>query len=173
MRFHAVALALALLVPGFAKGQSRYAADDNVTYGYAQVLRATPIYKMLRVRVPEQRCADNSGRDDGAGGTVAGALVGGALGNQVGKGNGRKASTLAGAVIGGAIGRRIDRNNSEARTGRCRMVDVERDERRLTGYDVEYQYKGEKYMSRMASDPGIRLRIRIAVSPDDPSLRSR
>lgn len=172
MRFRAVTLALALLLPGFAQAQSRY-ADENVTYGYAQVLRATPIYEILRVRVPEQRCEGNSSRDDGTGGTVAGALVGGALGNQVGKGDGRKASTIAGAVIGGAIGRRIDRNNSVAGTGRCRMVEVERDERRLTGYDVEYQYKGEKYMSRLAADPGIRLRIRIAVSPDDPSLRSR
>lgn len=172
MRFRAVTLALALLVPGLALGQSRN-ADENVTYGYAQVLRATPVYEMVRVRVPEQRCPDSTGRDDGTGGTVAGALVGGALGNQVGKGDGRKASTIAGAVIGGAIGRRIDRNNSVAGAGRCRTVDVERDERRLTGYDVEYQYKGETYMSRLAADPGIRLRIRIAVSPDDPSLRSR
>ena len=173
MRFHAVTLALALLVPGFAQSQSRYAADENVTYGYAQVLRATPLYETVRVRVSEQRCEGGSSRDDGTGGTVAGALVGGALGNQVGKGDGRKASTIAGAVIGGAIGRRIDRNNRVAGAGRCRMVDVDRDERRLTGYDVEYQYKGEKYMSRMDSDPGIRLRIRIAVSPDDPSLRNR
>ena len=172
MRFRAVTLALALLVPGLALGQSRY-ADENVTYGYAQVLRATPIYEMVRVRVPEQRCEGSSNRGDGTGGTVAGALVGGALGNQVGKGDGRKASTIAGAVLGGAIGRRIDRNNRVAGAGRCRMVEVERDERRLTGYDVEYQYKGETYMSRLAADPGIRLRIRIAVSPDDPSLRSR
>jgi uncharacterized protein YcfJ len=172
MRFRVVTLALALLGSGFAQGQSRY-ADENVTYGYAQVLRATPVYEMVRVRVPEQRCEGNSSRDDGTGGTVAGALVGGALGNQVGKGDGRKASTIAGAVIGGVIGRRIDRNNSVAGTGRCRMVEVERDERRITSYDVEYQYKGEKYMSRLDADPGIRLRIRIAVSPDDPSLRSR
>ncbi len=173
MRFRAVTLALALLVPGFAQGQSRYKADENVTYGYAQVLRATPIYELVRVRSTEQRCGVSSSRDDSTGGTVAGALVGGALGNQVGKGDGRKASTLAGAVIGGAIGRGIDRNNSVAGTGNCRMVNVQRDERQLTGYDVEYQYKGEKYMSRMAADPGIRLRIRIAVSPDEPSLRSR
>lgn len=122
MSFRAFTLALALLVPGLALGQSRY-ADENVTYGYAQVLRATPVYEMVRVRVPEQRCEGTSNREYGA--------------------------------------------------GRCRMVEVERDERRLTGYDVEYQYKGEKYMSRLAADPGIRLRIRIAVSPDDPSLRSR
>ena len=172
MRFRAVTLALVLLVPGFVQGQARN-VDANVTYGYAQVLRASPVYELVRVRVPEQRCEGTPGRSDGTAGTVAGALVGGALANQVGKGDGRKASTIAGAVIGGAIGRRIDSNNSIAGTGRCRMLEVEREERRLAGYDVEYQYKGETYMSRLAADPGIRLRIRIAVSPDDPSLRSR
>jgi uncharacterized protein YcfJ len=100
---------------------------------------------------------------------VVGAIVGGALGNQVGKGDGRKASTIAGAVIGGAIGRKVDRNNGPAPGTRCRTVDVEREERRVVGYDVEYQYKGDKYMSRLAQDPGSRLRIRIAVTPDDVS----
>lgn len=172
MSFRAVTLALALLVPGFVQGQARN-ASENVTYGYAQVLRATPVFEIVRVRVPEERCEGNAPRGEGTGGTVAGALVGGALANRVGKGDGRKASTIAGAVIGGAIGRRIDRDNSVAGSARCRTVDVEREERRLTGYDVEYQYKGETYMSRLAADPGIRLRIRIAVSPDDPALRSR
>ena len=69
----------------------------------------------------------------------------------------------------------VDRNgnNGMAGTGRCRTVEVERSERRLTGYDVEYQYKGETYMSRLAGDPGNRLRIRVTVSPDEPTLDYR
>ena len=172
MRFRAITLALALLASSVAIGQGR-PVDENVTYGYAQVLRATPVYSTVRVRLPEQRCEGSTSRDDGVGGTVAGALVGGVLGNQVGKGEGRKASTIAGAVLGGAIGRRVDRNNSVAGSGRCRRVEADRDERRVTGYDVEYQYKGEKYMSRLAVDPGNRLRIRIAITPDEPSLGYR
>jgi uncharacterized protein YcfJ len=136
--------------------------EENVTYAYAQVLRASPIYAMQRVRVPEERC--EPGREGGTGGTVAGAVVGGALGNQVGKGDGRKAATVAGAVLGGAIGRRMGRDE---RT-RCRTVEVEREERRLVGYDVEYSYKGETYMSRVAADPGNRLRIRVSVTPAEP-----
>ncbi|MBK6435920.1 MAG: glycine zipper 2TM domain-containing protein [Rhodanobacteraceae bacterium] len=51
---------------------------------------------------------DNSGRlyrgdHNGKAGTVIGAIIGGALGNQVGSGDGRKAATIAGAVIGGAV----------------------------------------------------------------------
>lgn len=44
------------------------------------------------------------------GGTVLGAIVGGALGNQVGKGDGRKAATIAGAVAGGVVGHNIEKN---------------------------------------------------------------
>ena len=160
-------LAVLLLVPGIVFAQSR-PINENVTYGYAQVLRASPVYEIVRVRTPEERCDERGGRDGGdpTGGTVAGAVVGGAIGNRVGKGDGRKASTIAGAVIGGAIGHRIDKNNGSA-GGRCRVVEVVREERRLTGYDVEYQYKGEKYMSRLGSDPGARLRIRVSVMPDE------
>ena len=49
----------------------------------------------------------------------------------------------------------------------CRTVQVERRERRLTAYDVEYRYMGETYMSRLPYDPGSRLRLRISVMPDD------
>ena len=151
---------LVVAMPAFAEPPP---AEENVTYAYAQVLRATPVHGTVRVRVPEQRCERDGG--DPTGGTVAGAVIGGALGHQAGKGDGRKAATVAGAVIGGAIGRRVDRNNGSGT--RCRTVEVERDERRVIGYDVEYQYKGDTYMSRVDYDPGSRLRIRVSVSPDE------
>lgn len=50
---------------------------------------------------------------------------------------------------------------------RCRTVELERSERRTVAYDVEYLYKGETFMSRLARDPGSRLRIRVAISPDE------
>lgn len=110
-------LAVLLLAPAAGHAQRR-PIDENVTYGYAQVLRVSPVYEMVRVRGPAQRCRET--------GTPA-------------------------AV-------------------RCSNVPVEREERRLTGFDVEYQYKGEKYMSRLPSDPGSRLRVRMSVVPDDSGL---
>ncbi|MCE3001470.1 MAG: glycine zipper 2TM domain-containing protein [Xanthomonadaceae bacterium] len=56
-------------------------------------------------------------RDRGTGGAVLGAIIGGALGNQVGKGDGRKAATIAGAVVGGLVGRDIDRNDGRGGRG--------------------------------------------------------
>ena len=40
-------------------------------------------------------------------------------------------------------------------------------ERRIVAYDVEYQYKGQTFISRLDHDPGSRLRIRIAITPDE------
>jgi outer membrane lipoprotein SlyB len=43
-------------------------------------------------------------------GVVAGAVLGGLLGNQVGGGSGRKVATVAGAVGGGYAGNEIEKN---------------------------------------------------------------
>lgn len=99
---------------------------ENVIFAHAQVLRASPVYRMVQVPTTEQRCDSPPPPAAKAPGKPAG--------------NG------------------------------CRTVPVVYQERRLVGYDVEYQYKGEKYMSRLAADPGSRLRIRIAVMPDDPAV---
>ncbi|WP_024891597.1 glycine zipper 2TM domain-containing protein [Luteimonas huabeiensis] len=52
------------------------------------------------------------------GGTAAGAVIGGLIGNQVGSGSGRKLATVGGAVAGGAIGRNVQGNRQEARGDR-------------------------------------------------------
>jgi outer membrane lipoprotein SlyB len=49
-------------------------------------------------------------KGDGTGlGAVGGAVVGGALGNQVGKGNGRTAMTVLGAIGGGVAGNEVEK----------------------------------------------------------------
>ena len=147
------------------------AGPENVSYAYAQVTRVDPVFETVRTRVPQERCYDSEIREGGdpTGGTVIGALVGAALGNQVGKGDGRDAATVAGAVVGGAIGRNIDRNDGSTRGGGCRVVEVEREERRVASYDVEYVHQGQTYMSRLPYDPGDRLRVRVSIQPVDES----
>ncbi|NYZ63286.1 glycine zipper 2TM domain-containing protein [Luteimonas deserti] len=52
------------------------------------------------------------------GGTAAGAVIGGLVGNQIGSGSGRRIATVGGAVAGGAIGRNVQGNSQEARGDR-------------------------------------------------------
>ena len=105
------------------------------------------------------------------GGTVLGAIIGGVLGSQVGSGSGRNAATVAGAVAGGAVGRSADRSRSspdriyEDVETRCRTIAVERQDRRVAGYDVEYQFDGNVYFARLDYDPGSKLRVRVSVEP--------
>jgi len=101
-------------------------AEQNVTWAWAQVLRASPVYRMVQVPTSEERCSAAAPSASGKGAPET-----------------------------------------------CHTVPVVYQERRLVGYDVEYLYKGEKYMSRLAADPGARLRIRIAVVPDDPAMEQR
>ncbi len=47
----------------------------------------------------------------------------------------------------------------------CRDVRVPGELRRIIGYDVDYAYRGAKHRSRVAQDPGRRMRIRIGITP--------
>ncbi|WP_407352774.1 glycine zipper 2TM domain-containing protein [Luteimonas sp. R10] len=69
----------------------------------------------------------NSTDPNRIGGTAAGAVIGGLVGNQVGSGDGRKLATVGGAVAGGAIGRKVQGDRQEATGDRivetqCRRV---------------------------------------------------
>jgi uncharacterized protein YcfJ len=44
-------------------------------------------------------------------GTAIGAIAGGVVGNQFGKGNGKTATTVAGAVAGGVIGNKVQKSH--------------------------------------------------------------
>ncbi len=176
---------------------SRY--NDNVSRGntsrtdYAQVIRVEPSYDRYASNGYErQECWNEqtnnyddgyyrdengrlyrNGRDSNANGTLIGALIGGALGNQAGKGDGRKAATIGGAVVGGLIGNKIDRNNdayeyrdNSGTVRRCRTV-YEDGPQRIDGYMVTYRYAGQTYTSYTRNRPGRSIRVVVDVRPVD------
>ena len=169
------ALALGLTVSGTVCAQNVNNVDGggDAHYGWADVLRADPVQAVTQANVPQQQCYDQQvvrrAPGNSAAGTVLGAVIGGVLGNTVGKGDGRTAATVAGAVAGGAVGNRVsDHGGDYASTQtQCREVNTIREQRRIIGYDVEYRYRGEVYMSRLSYDPGERLRVRVRVDPVD------
>jgi len=172
-----VSTAIALLLAGTAGAQDRPpdagGGVDNVKVAWADVLRVDPIYDRVQANNPRRECEDvpvERHVDNGnkAAGTVLGAIVGGVLGNTVGKGDGRRAATVAGAVVGGAVGNNVaqddDRYYADTER-RCRTVQETAEERRIVGYDVQYRYRGDVYMSRLNFDPGDRIRVRVSIEP--------
>lgn len=171
---------IVMCVPAFAQDRA-YDEDrtddravDNSRLAWADVLRVDPVYENVVSNRPRQECHDidaprhSDTHGNNAAGTIIGALIGGALGNQVGKGDGRKAATVAGVVVGGAIGnnqaRRDDHYYTEPQT-ECQTINESYSERHIVGYDVQYRYRGDVYMSQLDYDPGERMRVRISVTP--------
>lgn len=130
---------------------------------YANVVSATPVTSS--VAVPRQQCAEGERyvqQQPSGGGALIGAIIGGVVGNQFGHGAGRAAATGLGVVAGSAIGNQAELNNGAAQavpTRNCRTVSAY--ENRVVGYDVVYEYHGQRYSTRMASDPGPQLAIDV------------
>ena len=111
--------------------------QENVRYDYAQVLAVDPVYQVLRTTRTERVC-------DGQEQAIKNGL-----------------SRMVGAVKG-TLGAKLEDAPEPAN---CRNVPVTRDYRRPIAYDVDYVYKGSKFRTRLARDPGNRLRIRVSVTP--------
>ena len=171
----AVAAVFAALVPT-AYGQD-YRYRDYRESDTARVLNSTPVYESAnvreecwnpRARVYEERREGT--RDTNNNGTIIGAIAGGVIGHQVGSGHGNDAATVGGAILGGIVGNQMDRqHNSNEQTdldlSRCRRVGGGK-YGNVIGYDVRYVYRGREYNTRLASDPGRRIR----VNPDGEPL---
>ncbi len=167
---------LAVLLAGGTCVAAPAVDSGAVHYAWANVTRVNPIYQDVQIPDTATKCYKQPVvHHDSGGGTAAtllGAVIGGVLGNTVGKGDGRKAATVAGAVAGGVIGNQVSQpDDTAAGDGVTHCVPAAqqggRTERRIVGYDVEYRYRGESYVSRMNYDPGERLRVRVSVTPAD------
>jgi len=134
----------------------------------------------------------NSGSGDKAARTLIGALIGGALGNQVGDGRGRTAATIAGAAVGASVGNRSGRDDDRGRYDddyradhdgydryrdsdgvevRCRTVDgYARGNGRGEVYRVSYMYGGQSYRAMSLTNPGRTIRVTVDVRPVDDRL---
>ena len=111
-------------------------------------------------------------------GTVAGALVGGVLGNQVGGGSGKKLATVAGAAAGGYAGNKVQQNMQAKDTytayeERCRTVSETKV--KLLGYDVSYRLGDQTGTVRMDHRPGERIPVKdgqlVLTQPVTPPSR--
>lgn len=148
-------LCLAALAVASASAQETVAPviipAENVRLDYAKVLSVEPVYQTLRASRTELRCEE-----------VAPPVAP------------KQEEEGRWARITGSVKELFTREPEpppkpvEPVKSNCRMVPVQREFRRPIAYDVEYVYKGTKYRSRLAEDPGNRLRIRVSVMPYVP-----
>ncbi len=90
------------------------------------------------------------------------------MGNRFGKGSGKDAMTVAGALLGASIGNDLGKRPGRSYTTqkrRCETVNHYQERKELVGYRVKYRYNGKTYKTRMASDPGRNMRVRVSVEP--------
>ena len=144
-----------------------FAAPTAFAVEYATVVSSTPVTASVPMR--RQVCSDGQQyvqQAPSGAGAVIGAIAGGVLGNSVGGGFGRAAATGIGVVAGSVIGNQVEANTNpltEVPVRRCRTATSY--ENRTVGYDVMYDYAGQRYSTRMARDPG--QRFAVSVQPAD------
>ncbi|MDH3218151.1 MAG: glycine zipper 2TM domain-containing protein [Gammaproteobacteria bacterium] len=147
-------------------------------YDFARVVDVRPIYRKVKVSTPVRECWEEpvyhtrQGQPKSAGGMLAGGLIGGIIGHQIGKGRGNKVATAVGTLIGAQIGHEAVNGHaaqhSETIVGyeeRCDTRYQTGFEEIVDGYDVTYQYRGNRYHIEMPYDPGKRIKMRIQITP--------
>ncbi len=150
------ALANACAFAQSARGADTVLQAENVRVDYAHVLNVEPVYQTLRASRTEMRCAEvappkrtlpKEEEEEG------------------------RWSRLIGSVKGAFATEEPESPEAAVRAPEpgCRLVPVKREFRRPIAYDVDYVYKGMQYRSRLAEDPGNRLRIRVSVMPYVPN----
>lgn len=110
----------------------------------------------------EQRCwvereqvVQEQRGDVNVGAAIAGAVLGGVLGHQVGGGRGKDIATAGGAVAGAALGANLGRDGgqptSTRNVQRCTSVPSQT---RPDYWDVTYDFRGQEHHIQMAAPPG-------------------
>ena len=154
---------------------NRYAPQPVAVYDSRrrnnERLFETPVTSVRAVLATSgQRCwvereqVQGQGGNANVPGALAGALIGGILGHQVGGGSGKDIATVGGVIAGAALGANIGRD------GRPVTQDVERCRdvpggARPAFWDVSYSFRGQEHRVQMAHPPGPRITVNERGEP--------
>jgi uncharacterized protein YcfJ len=157
---------------------STHAAANSHT-DYARVTHVSPIYETITINEPhrechiEERSVRHYKQSSSATPTIVGALIGGAIGNKLGHNKSNKrVGAVAGAILGGSIASDLNRNKGHHghRTKSERVCSTHyttRHKKQVSGYDVNYEYRGRQYSTIMDSHPDRRIQVAVDVRPID------
>ena len=143
-------------------------ANAHAFEAMANVVSVSPITE--QVNRPTQQCWTESQQvtqvvpeQHGPGGAILGGVIGGLLGSTIGKGNGRVAAAAVGAGVGAITGNAIANQNSTSTVTstvpvqRCQQVS--HFETATTGYQVIFEYAGQRFSTRLPYNPGNQRRL--------------
>jgi uncharacterized protein YcfJ len=145
------------------------AAASAMATEYGRVIRSSPI--TAAVSVPQQVCSTQQEvvRQPGSGlGAVLGAVAGGVVGHSVGKGAGNALATGVGVMAGAVMGDKYEQATSPSDVRpvqRCSTGYVSQNQ--VVGYQVEYEYAGQRYTTQTKYKPGKTIALNVQVNPSD------
>jgi uncharacterized protein YcfJ len=164
---------LPTLVVGMGVAASASADHGQLTQiAYAPIIDVEPLVRLVTVNRPREECwlettVVPSPRATGA--VLAGGLLGGVIGHQLGSGRSNNAMTVLGTLVGSAVAsnavaKRAAYAGQEVTTERCEIVNQAHTEERIDGYRVTYEYMGQRYATVMPEPPrGDRMRLHVTV----------
>ncbi len=109
---------------------------------------------------PQQRCWIEQGQvaQPASGYNVpaalAGAVLGGVLGHQVGGGRGKDLATVGGAVAGAAIGANVGGGTQQAATPNVQRCETVPSQSKPEFWDVTYNFRGLEHRVQLTAPPG-------------------
>lgn len=114
------------------------------------------------VGTPEQRCwiereqvpQEQRRSSTNVPATIAGAVIGGILGHQVGDGRGRDLATIGGVVGGGLLGANVGRGSGQPATQDVQRCTNVQNQSPPALWDVTYTFAGQEHRIQMTMDPG-------------------
>lgn len=134
----------------------------------ARVTNVEPIIEVIEVPHQRRDCWEEevSGHTHhhNGGGMLAGAIIGGVIGHNIGDRRHRGLTTAMGTAIGATIGRQHDQDYTtpySTTEQHCRIGTDYSQEERIVGYRVRYRYHGEEYTTRLGYEPGKFVRLRV------------
>lgn len=141
--------AFAYVIVALATATTLQANAKDVT---ANIVNVTPVYsdRTQQTHVCEVVSGDQQQQSADNPGSVIGGIAGALLGGQVGNGNGRVAMAAFGAITGALAGDRVAQRTSQPQHV-CRWVQLV--EQQVSGYRVVYVYQGDTYETVLTYDP--------------------
>jgi len=143
---------------------------------YATVTKVKPNYQTVQVPRYRTDCRVNQvpiygnvqGGQASTGDTIVGAIIGGAIGNQVGGGSGKDAATVLGAIIGADIVNKRPQQKQQIIGYReeqtCNNVTFYETQEEIKNYTIRYEWRGIQGSTRTYNNYRVGDRIPVEIT---------